>query len=128
MLRPDRMAQSAMPSRSRPPDRRPADQERRPHNHPLFALPNVILTPHSAGLSKEAALHMAVSTARTVLAGIEGKLDPSMVINREVMRDAVASRSRYQPETQALFGVAHQNFPLPASKRSSTRMADEGGS
>ena len=56
-----------------------------PDDHPLFALDNVILSPHSAGLSKEAAIRMAISTARNVLAGIDGKLDPSMVVNREVL-------------------------------------------
>jgi D-3-phosphoglycerate dehydrogenase len=52
--------------------------------HP-FELPNVILSPHSAGLSKEAAIRMAISTARNALAGIDGTLDPTMVINREVL-------------------------------------------
>jgi len=61
------------------------DQEPPPDDHPLFALDSVILSPHSAGLSKEAAIRMAVSTARNVLAGIDGKLDPSMVVNREVL-------------------------------------------
>jgi D-3-phosphoglycerate dehydrogenase len=61
------------------------DQEPPPEDHPLFALENVILSPHSAGLSKEAAIRMAVSTARNVLAGIDGRLDPAMVINREVL-------------------------------------------
>jgi D-3-phosphoglycerate dehydrogenase len=61
------------------------EQEPPPEGHPLFALPNVILSPHSAGLSKEAAIRMAISTARNVLAGIDGKLDPSMVVNREVL-------------------------------------------
>ena len=61
------------------------DEEAPPENHPLFALENVILSPHSAGLSKEAALRMAISTARNVLAGIDGKLDRSMVVNREVL-------------------------------------------
>ena len=45
----------------------------------------MILTPHSAGLSKEAAIRMAISTARNVLAGIDGKLDPAMVVNRAVL-------------------------------------------
>jgi D-3-phosphoglycerate dehydrogenase / 2-oxoglutarate reductase len=61
------------------------DREPPPDDHPLFALDNVILTPHSAGLSKEAAVRMAISTAKNVLAGIDGKLDPSMVVNREVL-------------------------------------------
>jgi D-3-phosphoglycerate dehydrogenase / 2-oxoglutarate reductase len=61
------------------------DQEPPPEEHPLFALDNVILSPHSAGLSEEAAIRMAISTARNVLAGIDGKLDPSMVVNREVL-------------------------------------------
>jgi D-3-phosphoglycerate dehydrogenase len=61
------------------------DQEPPPDDHPLFALPNVVLSPHSAGLSKEAAIRMAVSTARNALAGIDGTLDPSMVVNREVL-------------------------------------------
>jgi phosphoglycerate dehydrogenase-like enzyme len=45
----------------------------------------VILSPHNAGLSKEAAIRMAISTARNALAGIDGKLDASMVVNREVL-------------------------------------------
>jgi D-3-phosphoglycerate dehydrogenase / 2-oxoglutarate reductase len=61
------------------------DQEPPPEGHPLFALDNVILTPHSAGLSKEAAIRMAISTARNALAALDGKLDPSMVVNREVL-------------------------------------------
>jgi D-3-phosphoglycerate dehydrogenase len=61
------------------------EQEPPPENHPLFGLDNVILSPHTAGMSKEAALRMAVSTARNALAGIDGKLDPSMIVNREVL-------------------------------------------
>jgi hypothetical protein len=40
----------------------------------------VILSPPSAGLGRGAAIRMAISTARNVLAGIDGKLDPSMVV------------------------------------------------
>jgi D-3-phosphoglycerate dehydrogenase len=61
------------------------DQEPPPEDHPLFSLDNVILTPHNAGLSKEAAIRMAISTARNALAALDGKLDPSMVVNREVL-------------------------------------------
>jgi D-3-phosphoglycerate dehydrogenase / 2-oxoglutarate reductase len=61
------------------------DQEPPPDDHPLFTLDNVILTPHSAGLSKEAAIRMAISTAKNVLAGIDGKLDPAMVVNCQVL-------------------------------------------
>lgn len=61
--------------------------EREPpvHGHPLFALENVILSPHSAGLTLECARRMAVSTAKNVLAGIDGTLDPAMVVNRDVL-------------------------------------------
>jgi D-3-phosphoglycerate dehydrogenase len=52
------------------------DHEPPPKDDPLFALGNVILTPHSAGLSKEAATRMAISTARNALAGLDGKLAP----------------------------------------------------
>jgi D-3-phosphoglycerate dehydrogenase len=61
------------------------EQEPPAQDHPLFALENVILSPHSAGLTLECAKRMAVSTARNVLAGIDGTLDPAMVINRAVL-------------------------------------------
>jgi D-3-phosphoglycerate dehydrogenase len=61
------------------------EQEPPPDNHALFALDNVLLSPHTAGMSREAALRMAVSTARNALAALDGKLDPSMVVNREVL-------------------------------------------
>ena len=61
------------------------EQEPPPENHPLFGLDNVLLSPHTAGMSQEAAIRMAISTARNALAGIDGKLDPSMIVNREVL-------------------------------------------
>ncbi len=61
------------------------EQEPPPENHPLFDLDNVILSPHTAGMSQEAAIRMAISTARNALAGIDGTLDPSMIVNREVL-------------------------------------------
>ena len=54
-------------------------------DHPLFALENVILSPHSAGLTLECAKRMAISTIRNVLAGLDGTLDPAMVVNKHVL-------------------------------------------
>jgi D-3-phosphoglycerate dehydrogenase len=62
------------------------EQEPPPADHPLFGLDTVLLSPHSAGLTMECARRMAVSTARNVLAGIDGRLDPAMVVNREVLQ------------------------------------------
>lgn len=61
------------------------EKEPPPKDHPLFALGNVILSPHSAGLTLECAKRMAVSAARNVLAGIDGNLDPAMVVNNAVL-------------------------------------------
>jgi D-3-phosphoglycerate dehydrogenase len=61
------------------------EQEPPPGDHPLFALDNVILSPHSAGLTLECAKRMAVSTVRNVLAGIDGDLDPAMIVNRAAL-------------------------------------------
>jgi len=61
------------------------EQEPPQDDHPLFGLDNVILSPHTAGMSQEAAIRMAISTARNALAALDGKLDPSMVVNREVL-------------------------------------------
>ncbi|MGI9489711.1 MAG: hydroxyacid dehydrogenase [Geminicoccaceae bacterium] len=61
------------------------EQEPPAHAHPLFALENVILSPHSAGLTLECAKRMGVSTAKNVLAGIDGDLDPAMVVNKDVL-------------------------------------------
>jgi D-3-phosphoglycerate dehydrogenase / 2-oxoglutarate reductase len=60
-------------------------EEPPPPDHPLFALLNVVLTPHAAGVSRESAVRMAISVARSVIEGIDGKLDPLVVVNREVL-------------------------------------------
>jgi D-3-phosphoglycerate dehydrogenase len=50
-------------------------------NSPLIRLPNVILTPHVAGLTNESAIRMAVGAAEAVLDVLEGRM-PVHVFNR----------------------------------------------
>ncbi len=52
---------------------------------PLLAHPNVVLTPHSAALTQECMVRMAVVSARNVLAGLDGQLDPDLVVNPQVL-------------------------------------------
>jgi D-3-phosphoglycerate dehydrogenase / 2-oxoglutarate reductase len=53
--------------------------------HPLFKLPNILVAPHIAGVTAESMVRMAVESAENVLAALEGRLDPSVVINPEVL-------------------------------------------
>jgi len=43
------------------------DTEPLPAGHPLLALPNVLLTPHVAGVTRNAALQVANITARNIV-------------------------------------------------------------
>ena len=61
--------------RTEPPD--PSD--------PLLAHPRVIATPHTAALTEEAAEAMSRLTAQNVLDGLDGRLDPGLVANPEVL-------------------------------------------
>jgi D-3-phosphoglycerate dehydrogenase len=68
------------------------EEEPPARDNPLFGLDNVVLSPHGAGLTEQSAVRMAVSTAKNLLAGLDGDLDPNMVVNREVLK-APGSRS-----------------------------------
>ena len=59
-----------------------------PNDLPLFNLPNVVLSPHSAALSMEAAARMGVVAARNIIAGLRGGLDPALVFNLMAMEAA----------------------------------------
>jgi D-3-phosphoglycerate dehydrogenase len=61
------------------------EDEPPPTDHPLLGLDNVLLSPHSAAGTVEAARRMAVESADNILAALDGRLDPAAVVNREVL-------------------------------------------
>ncbi len=52
---------------------------------PLLGLPNLVMTPHSAAATAEGVRRMSLSCADSVIAAFEGRLDPDVVINKEVL-------------------------------------------
>lgn len=56
---------------------------------PLLSLPNVIVSPHSASLTEEAARRMGVVAANNVIAGLEDNLDPALVFNHRALQESV---------------------------------------
>ena len=62
-------------------------EEPPPANHPLFASEKVVLSPHSASLTAESAIRMAVMSVKNALDYFEAKLDPALVVNRDHLSD-----------------------------------------
>ena len=58
-------------------------EEPPPADHPLFASEKVILSPHSASLTAESAIRMAVMSVKNALDYFDAKLDPAFVVNRD---------------------------------------------
>ncbi len=54
-------------------------EEPAPADHPLLARADVLLSPHSAALSRQGARRMAEHAARNVLDFLDGRLDPRMI-------------------------------------------------
>lgn len=58
-----------------------ADEPPKPSSR-LLACPRTILSPHSAGLTKECAARMGEAAARNIVDFFDGRLDPRLVVNR----------------------------------------------
>jgi D-3-phosphoglycerate dehydrogenase len=54
-------------------------------NEPLFELDNIIVSPHSAGVTKESLFRMGAAAAQNILDQFDGRLNPENVINKEVL-------------------------------------------
>ena len=61
------------------------DQEPPPAGHSLFALPNVIMAPHVAGVTREAVDRMSEQTARNILSVLDGQPIRLNIINPDVL-------------------------------------------
>jgi D-3-phosphoglycerate dehydrogenase / 2-oxoglutarate reductase len=54
-------------------------------DHPLLGFDQVILTPHTAGLTREAAERMAVASVQNVLDHFAGQIDPDLIVNKDAL-------------------------------------------
>jgi D-3-phosphoglycerate dehydrogenase / 2-oxoglutarate reductase len=61
------------------------EQEPPQLGHSLFELPNVIVAPHVAGVTREAVDRMSVQTARNILSALDGEPIRQNVINQDVL-------------------------------------------
>ena len=61
-------------------------EEPLPADSPLLADKRIVVSPHSASLTEESLVAMGVVTARNALAGLDGRLDPALVVNKSVLK------------------------------------------
>jgi D-3-phosphoglycerate dehydrogenase len=54
--------------------------------NPLLSLPNVVISPHSAASTEEGLNRMASFAAQNILDALDGRPDPSMMVNPEILR------------------------------------------
>ena len=58
-----------------------------PADAPLLRNKHTVFSPHSAALTEESLIAMGVVTARNALAGLDGTLDPTLVVNPTVLTE-----------------------------------------
>ena len=56
-----------------------------PASNALFELPNVIMAPHVAGVTRESLDRMGEQTARNILSALDGEPIRQNVINQDVL-------------------------------------------
>src|SRR5260370_3051810 len=61
------------------------EQEPPPAGHSLFDLPNAIIAPHVAGVTREAVDRMSEQTARNILSALDGHPIRQNVINQDML-------------------------------------------
>lgn len=83
---------------------------------PLLSLPNIVVSPHSAALSEEAAMRMGVVAAKNVVAGLYDQLDPELVFNRRAGDSIFQAAADYtwdrERDWQAGFQINLVDYPL----------------
>ena len=59
------------------------DDEPPAKDHPLLAYDQVVLSPHIAGLTQQAAERMAAASVQNVIDFFEGRIDPALIVNKD---------------------------------------------
>jgi D-3-phosphoglycerate dehydrogenase / 2-oxoglutarate reductase len=62
-----------------------------PEGSPLSTEPRIVLSPHTAAMTETSLAAMSVMTAKNALAGLDGTLDPELVVNPAVLTSKAAS-------------------------------------
>jgi D-3-phosphoglycerate dehydrogenase / 2-oxoglutarate reductase len=57
-----------------------------PSDSPLLSEPRIVLSPHAAAMTETSLVAMSVMTAKNALAGLDGTLDPELVVNPSVLK------------------------------------------
>ncbi|HXO94169.1 MAG TPA: NAD(P)-dependent oxidoreductase, partial [Candidatus Acidoferrum sp.] len=62
------------------------EMEPLPKDSTLLSEPRIVFSPHSAAMTETSLIAMSVMTAKNVLAGLDGTLDPDLVVNKSVLK------------------------------------------